>query len=304
MKEKIFNFDFKEAINIKEIQDSEYELISLDFGKPINTYIIKQELYSDVFWKKLKEKYTLDEKNMIIHTDIDVDEKNKTHKSFKYTIKIYLNNGVFFYLSFYDELRGYNDEDYHDFATDNDKENKINSLIIYYDSEYISFSDMEGIVDEFMKCSYLPSKKNQFFTIQSSQYGFQLKASYVKEMDIDLELNYGTKFIPIYEKMFKKLKDTKQGLFLLHGFPGSGKTSIIRKLISELDDKTIIYVPTYMMTSIADPELISFISQFKDTVLVLEDSENILANNIDNRSQAVSNILNMTDGLLNDSMEI
>jgi len=59
-----------------------------------------------------------------------------------------------------------------------------------------------------------------------------------------------------------------------------------------------------MMSSMADPELITFISQFKDTILILEDSENVLANTIDNRSQAVSNILNMTDGLLNDSMEV
>jgi hypothetical protein len=241
---------------------------------------------------------------MIIHTDIDIDEKQKTHKTFKYLIKIsHLNS--YFYISFFDEIRGYDDSDYHDYATDNDKQNKISGLIIYYDQEKISFTDMEKEVDGMTICSYLPSNKNQFFTIQTSQMGFHLKASYVKELDIDIELNYGKKFVKIDENIINKLKNTKSGLFIFHGSPGTGKTSYIRKIISTLsEEKTIIYVPTYMMSQMADPELITFISSFKDTVLILEDSENILANTINNRSQAVSKILNMSDGLLNDSMEI
>jgi len=296
--------DYKDLISPKDLQDADYEMISLEFGKPINTYQIRQELYSDAFWKFLRSKYTINENEMIIDADIDVDEKQKTHKTFKYIIKINSSNKNYFYISFYDEIRGYDDTDYHDFATKQDKENKISSLSIYYDNKTISFKDMEKEVEGMIKCSYSPSNKNQFFTIQTSQYGFQLKASYVKDMDIDLKLNYGKKFIPVYDDMVEKLSKTKHGLFLLHGSPGTGKTTILRKLISVLENKTIIYVPTYMMSQIADPELITFISQFKDTILVLEDSENILANSIDNRSQAVSNILNMTDGLLNDSMEI
>ena len=85
----------------------------------------------------------------------------------------------------------------------------------------------------------------------------------------------------------------------------SHNTMIIRKLISMLSEKkTIIYIPSYMMHSIADPELISFISNFTNTILLLEDAENVLTKQADERSQAVANILNMTDGLLNDSLEL
>jgi len=85
----------------------------------------------------------------------------------------------------------------------------------------------------------------------------------------------------------------------------SHNTTIIRKIINNLsEDKTIIYVPSYMMDSIADPSFISFIGGIQNAILLLEDAENILANTIDNRSQAVSNILNMTDGLLNDYMNV
>jgi len=85
----------------------------------------------------------------------------------------------------------------------------------------------------------------------------------------------------------------------------SHNTTYIRYLISLLSEKkTIIYIPSYMMGSIADPELISFIAGFKNTILLLEDAENVLATTINDRSQAVSNILNMTDGLLNDYMDV
>jgi SpoVK/Ycf46/Vps4 family AAA+-type ATPase len=124
-------------------------------------------------------------------------------------------------------------------------------------------------------------------------------------MKIDLQLNYGEKFIPIHEKMIDKLKNTTHGLFLLHGKTGTGKTTYLRKLISILsEDKTIIYIPSYMMDNVANPEFISFIGSFKNVILLLEDAENVLSTSASERTQAVSNILNMTDGLLNDYMDI
>ena len=85
----------------------------------------------------------------------------------------------------------------------------------------------------------------------------------------------------------------------------SHNTTLIRKLVSELsEDKTIIYVPSYFMFDIANPELISFISKFKNSVLLLEDAEMILTSSQEERNQAVANILNISDGLLNDHMDM
>ena len=85
----------------------------------------------------------------------------------------------------------------------------------------------------------------------------------------------------------------------------SHNTTYIRKLVSELaEDKTIIYVPSYFMFDIANPELISFISKFRNSILLLEDAEMILNSSQEERNQAVSNILNISDGLLNDHMDM
>lgn len=85
----------------------------------------------------------------------------------------------------------------------------------------------------------------------------------------------------------------------------SHNTTYIRKLVSELsEEKTIIYVPSYFMYDIANPELISFISKFRNSILLLEDAEMILTSPQEERSQAVTNILNISDGLLNDHMDM
>jgi hypothetical protein len=85
----------------------------------------------------------------------------------------------------------------------------------------------------------------------------------------------------------------------------SHNTTYIRKIIHDLsEEKTIIYVPSYMMYSIAEPELISFVSKFKNSILLLEDAESILTNSTEDRDQAVTNILNISDGLLNDYMDM
>jgi SpoVK/Ycf46/Vps4 family AAA+-type ATPase len=135
--------------------------------------------------------------------------------------------------------------------------------------------------------------------------GYELRAANIKEFDIPLELNYGESFVDKYADIVDKLRSNKHGLFIFHGEPGTGKTTLIRKLVSELaEDKTIIYVPSYFMYEIASPELISFISKFRNSVLLLEDAEMILTSSEEERSQAVSNILNISDGLLNDHMDM
>lgn len=303
----VFSYGFRDMYQFIDLDGKEYELACWEFNKLVNSYSIKTELYSKKVWDYLSDKFNIkDETNVLTYSEVEMDEKNKKHKLYKYIIKCYLDNNKYIYITFNDEERGWEDEDYHGYVTENDKSNKIYNLMIYYDVDHISTTELEkNIAKKLMEYIYLPSTKNQFFTISTNQFGFSLKPSYVKEMDIDLELNYGKKFVPIHDEIFNKLKNLSHGLFLLHGETGTGKTTYIRKLISLLsEEKTIIYIPSYMMSNFADPEFISFIGGFKNAILLLEDAENVLSNTIDNRSQAVSNILNITDGLLNDYMDI
>lgn len=301
----IFSYSVKEKIVMNNLTD-EYSMMCCEFDSVVDTYHIKPEIYSDTFWYYLLNEYKIDDSKILTKTEIEVDEKNRIHKKYKYVVRCEIEHNSFMMMSFYDEKKAFEDSDYRVYVTEDDKKDKVTDIIIYYSSDTIKTQYLEeNIVNKILNLVYVPTMKNQFFIISSTPQGYGLKSSYVRDMDIDLEMNYGKKFVEIHDKIYDNLYNKKNGLFLFHGDSGTGKTTYIRKLISLLSEKkTIIYIPSYMMSSIADPELISFISNFTKTILLLEDAENVLTKHAEERTQAVANILNMTDGLLNDSLEI
>lgn len=269
-----------------------------EFGKIVNRYNLSDQIYSLDFWKYLSDNFKIKKENITVFCDIHSDVKNRVEKMFKYIVKVDLPFKIMF--QFFDEEKVVDPKIY---ETEEEQKNKISDLIIYFDSDAIEYVD--NMVNEIRNIVFLQPINKTFFIISSSSMGYELRAANIKEFDIPLELNYGESFVDKYTDIVDKLRNHKHGLFIFHGEPGTGKTTLIRKLVSELaEDKTIIYVPSYFMTDIASPELISFISKFRNSVLLLEDAEMILTSSEEERNQAVSNILNISDGLLNDHMDM
>ena len=106
--------------------------------------------------------------------------------------------------------------------------------------------------------------------------------------------------------MIDNLTNKFHGLFLLYGDPGTGKTTLIRYIIHLLcNKKTILYVPAYMVEQLANPEFITFLQRQKEAIIILEDAEFALQSRSDEfGQQAVSNLLNITNGLLNDATKM
>lgn len=270
-----------------------------EFGKIVNRVVLSDQIYSDKFWTYLKSNFNIKKENIISLCDIHSDVKNRTEKIFRYIIKIDKPYKLIF--QFYDEEKINDDRIY---QTEEEQINKITELMIHYDSDACDTVDkiLNDVKESMM---FYPPINKTFFIISSSSVGYELRPANIKEFDVQLDLNYGEAFVEKYANIVDKIKNNKHGLFLFHGDPGTGKTTLIRKLVSELaEDKTIIYVPSYFMWDIANPELISFISKFRNSILLLEDAESILTSSQEERSQAVTNILNISDGLLNDHMDM
>ena len=158
-------------------------------------------------------------------------------------------------------------------------------------------------IDEF-KTDY--KKVSKFHMIQHSEGYFELTDFDIKPFKIDLESHYNDDFQGIHEIIASSLMTKeKNGLVLLHGVYGSGKTYYLRHLISNIDRK-FIYFPLNMIEAISSPEFLPFISQQPNSVLILEDCESLLVhreNGFSNAS-ALSNLLNLGDGLLSDALSV
>jgi len=146
---------------------------------------------------------------------------------------------------------------------------------------------------------------------------FYMKTFYIKK-DYTIkngDLHYGEGFTNFHGQLVERFKTDPKGLVLLHGLPGTGKTFYIRSLIKDLIGigKYVIYLPPSMVEQMIDPSMLNFIStvvmekaeEGKSCVLLLEDAEPLLVSRkTENRSGGITNLLNVTDGLLNDMLNI
>ena len=123
---------------------------------------------------------------------------------------------------------------------------------------------------------------------------------------MDMGLNYGPTFLKVHDVIIEKLNKTNgKGIILLHGDPGTGKTSYLKYLTTLIKEKDILFIPPSMAEMLSEPSIIPFLMDHKNSILIIEDAERVIADREGNGSPAgVSNILNLTDGILGDCLNI
>jgi hypothetical protein len=147
-------------------------------------------------------------------------------------------------------------------------------------------------------------KPQEINLITKGEYGLELTKMDVKRTSLKTNMFYEDSFQDVHQTILKRLnrKDDK-GIVLLHGLPGTGKTTYLRYLVGRIK-KRVLFIPPDMATQIANPELVKLLIENPNSVLVIEDAENIIMQRQAGSDSAVSNLLNISDGLLSDFLNV
>jgi hypothetical protein len=147
-------------------------------------------------------------------------------------------------------------------------------------------------------------RKPEIHLISSGNRGLETFSMSVSTPKLSLEDNYNDDLLPVHKIILKRLSQKNdKGLVLLHGKPGTGKTSYIRYLIQKTR-KDVIFLPPNMATAITDAGLMPLLLENSNSIFVIEDAEKILIDRNKQGNSAVSALLNLADGLLSDCLNI
>lgn len=149
------------------------------------------------------------------------------------------------------------------------------------------------------------SKDAKVSILLKESYGFDLKTHTIKPYRIDLDTMYNNDFLEVHSHIKHTITNENKGIVLLHGVAGSGKTNYIKWLTSQIPNKKFIFIPTTMISYLTDPSFIGILVENQNSVLVLEDCENYIAERttLNSNTDVVSSILNIADGMLSDVLE-
>ena len=166
-------------------------------------------------------------------------------------------------------------------------------------------SKVESIISKIKKFKEKKSRcKPELSLLINTKFGIDAKSLAITKPKLNIEDNYNDDFREIHQTILKRLsKKNDKGLVLLHGKPGTGKTSYIRYLISSLK-KNVFFLPPNMAGVITNPDLILILINNPNSVFVIEDAENIIVDREKDGGSPVSALLNISDGLLSDCLNI
>ena len=168
-----------------------------------------------------------------------------------------------------------------------------------------NISEIKKIIDGLDFNEKSKKIESKLHLLSKNPMGYYLQPIDVDYKKLDLDLNYNDDLIEIDKIIMEGLKNKKsnnKGLILLYGPPGAGKTTYIRNLVKRNSRKKFVIVPNNMVGSLTEPMFLDFLTKINDLVLILEESEQTLAKRESKDNSSISNVLNMSDGLLGDCL--
>jgi hypothetical protein len=190
---------------------------------------------------------------------------------------------------------------------------------VEFNADYLNvsaFSQDEGFIADLQKKirgEFIPPvKKGHIFAIV--RYGQNLSLSSVGNASIPLEVgNYTKSVLEDYNFVLKDLRSSNPSgrIVIMEGEPGTGKTHLIRAMLTEVPDAMFVLIDPEMVQSLAGPELLPLLLNNKQSyakngpiVLVLEDADRCLVTRGDKNLNSIQSLLNLGDGILGSLLDL
>ncbi len=191
-----------------------------------------------------------------------------------------------------------------------------NEFLIYLDYRHSDFlrlfilfhyrkeNEASDLAEDFIRFKKRQKKMNMLFMIVPSEKGLEAKSIEIKKKKIDIKKQYNDDLLILHSEILKQLRsENSGGLFLFHGIPGTGKSTYIRNLIQSVKKDTIFISPN-LAGSLDTPGFTKFLIENRNSLFIIEDAENLIVSRDSENNSAISTLLNLTDGLLGESLGI
>ncbi len=178
-------------------------------------------------------------------------------------------------------------------------------IAVFYSRKYDSIYIRE-LIDKILKIIPYSEEKKKIAKVQLVTYNnyYDTIESAIKSTTIDIKKNYNDDFFPVYDKLVDFIHQRESGIALLSGTCGTGKTTLVRNLITH-ESADYLFITPSVAASMGNPDFVGFLMDNKNSIFIMEDCEQLLQERVTNSwSTSLANILNMTDGILSDIFNI
>ena len=203
----------------------------------------------------------------------------------------------------------YKDSDKHSNFLMNITMSEDSDMADFYEEIFCKEQDIEKIFNLLKDSFVVSSKKNKIeFGITAIDSANTLYTSWYQyeEKNIDIKKNYNDDFP--YEKICKLMEtEDKAELIFFYGEPGTGKTSLIKHLISKYKESSFVFMDGTILANTPQHKLMSYFLDNQNTIFILEDCEKALKDRNDVYSgynNVMPILLNITDGVIADVLGI
>ena len=173
----------------------------------------------------------------------------------------------------------------------------------YIQVNYNDYKQAEKLLEVVQQ---LPEDTDKIVTddlVVSTNTGFSTtECTSSRNIDIDVKKNYNDD-LP-YDKYKEFCEKDGSGLALMFGAPGTGKTSLIKKLIYDCSNTNFYIMDFSMLQNIVSGQFLAFLLKLQNAVIIMEDCEYILKRRDTHENPLINSLLNITDGLVGDALNI